>query len=114
MVNATPSGPALSAATVVGSTCAKTRLTTSTICVYTYFGGRGSLLAAAHKEAGQELLDAVAGHEPGAARVHAAADWMNAHPRLALDGQAGTMRLSEMVGLLVLDGRVSVDEDVAR
>lgn len=112
----------------------------STMCVYTYFGGRGSLLAAAHKEAGQELLDAVGGHEPGAARVHAAADWMNAHPRLALwlftvadppevaasraeltararaalDGQVGTMRLGEMVGLLVLDGHVAIDEDAVR
>lgn len=98
------------------------------------------MLAAAHQEAGQELLGAVARHEPGVARVHAAADWMNAHPQLALwlftvadppeaaasradltararaalDGQVGTMRLGEMVGLLVLDGHVAIDEDAVR
>ncbi|MFD6142979.1 TetR/AcrR family transcriptional regulator [Promicromonospora sp. NPDC060271] len=112
----------------------------STMCVYTYFGGRGSLLAAAHKEASQELLDAVGGHEPGPARAHAAAAWMNARPllalwlftvtdppevaacrteltaraRAALDGQPGTMRLGEMVGQLVLDGHVAVDEAAVR
>lgn len=111
----------------------------STMCVYTYFGGRGSLLAAAHKEAGQELLDAVEAHA-GAGRGQAAAEWMNERPQLALwlftvtdppevaacraeltvrmraalDGQAGTMRLGEMVGLLVLDGHVAIDEDAVR
>ena len=112
----------------------------STMCVYTYFGGRASLLAAAHQEAGQELIGAVERHEPGAARVHAAADWMNAHPRLALwlftvadppeaaasrveltararavlEGQVGAMRLGELVGLLVLDGHVAIGEGAGR
>ena len=107
----------------------------STMCVYTYFGGRGALLAAAHEEASRDLLDTVERHESAAARAQAAAAWMNERPQLALwlftvsdpaelagrrveltvqaraalDGPAGTMRLGEMVGLLVLDGRVAVD-----
>jgi len=112
----------------------------STMCVYTYFGGRGALLAAAHQEAGRELLETIGRHDEPLARAHAAATWMNEHPLLALwlftvaepadvtphrselatrarallDRRDGAMGLGEMVGLLALDGRVTVDEDAAR
>lgn len=53
----------------------------STMCVYTYFGGREVLLAAVHDRAAAELRDAIAAADVPDAALAA---WLQAHPRLAL------------------------------
>lgn len=53
----------------------------STMCVYTYFGGREALLAAVHDRAATEVRDALASTDAPRAAL---ATWLAEHPRLAL------------------------------
>lgn len=55
----------------------------STMCVYTYFGGRQKLLAAMHDDGARRLLDSLRSAAP-AERAAALRAWAEAHPSLTL------------------------------